>query len=262
MRPFKQGDGWRSGTFSRIQIAKALCEDPASLGDLLDCGLVRQTRHSENPGDEAMFDLSSVMRANIAIIHALWRQAGLPPGLAGQLVACWPRIGQSVAGIVDFEDADPFRFFDPAAAEAIPVAAVDDYMDVIDGRHVLWRTPRQAPLQIAESLVAIERRLSGDPQDAGAQQDFLAVLASLREPASRERIWLGVLDGEKFRPTPVQDAGMERLGSSSDDRPRPPQATLEMNYRTKISVNISLAARSMKRRALGLDVTCPGARAR
>lgn len=260
MRPFRQGDGWRSGAFSQAQIANALNEDPAALGDLFNCGLVRRAHGSEGAGGEPGFDLSSPMRANMAIVHALWRQAGLPPALAGQLVACWPRIGQSVAGILDFAEADPLRFFDPAAAEAIPVAAVDDYIDVIDGRHFLWRTPRQAPLDIARSLVDIERRLADDPQDAGAQAEFLAALAGLRQPACHDRIWLGLRDGDTFRPTPDREA--ERLSGGPDDQPRLPQASLEMNYRTKISVNISLAARSMKRRALGLDVTCPGGFAR
>ena len=259
MRPFQQGENWRSGFLGQAQIAKALNEDPAMLGDLFNCDMVRQARRSEAAGNEPGFDLSSAMRTNMAIIHALWRQTGLPPDLAGQLVACWPGIGESVAGIVDFEEADPVRFFDPTAAEAIPVAAVDEYIDIIDGRHFLWRRPQHDPLRIAADLLAVERRLSDDPQDAGAQAEFLATLARLREPASHEGIWLGLRDGGQFRPTPVQDTGMARLSRGAEDRPRSPQATLEMNYRTKISVNISLAARSMKRRALGLAVTCPGA---
>ena len=261
MRPFQHDDGWRSGSFNRFQIAEALCEDPASLGDLFDCAIVRQVQRSEGAAGEHRFEFSSCMRANVAIIHALWRAAGVAPKLAEELLTSWPGIGASVAGIVDFAAADPFRFFDPAAGEAIPVAAVDEYLDFIDGRHFLWRKPRRDPLGIAESLVASEGRLADDPQDPGVQQDFLAALANLREPASHERIWLGLLDGGRFRPASPQAAGSERLGSGPADRQRPPEATLETNYRTKISINISLAARCMKRRALGLDVTYPGNRA-
>lgn len=276
MRHIRQDGGWHCGAFSLPEIAEALGEDATSLDDLLRCGVLEPLYRKEVSHAECRIDLSSAKRANLAIVHALWRQAGLAPVVAARVLSCWPQIGASVARIVDFthmpaadeersrpveSEPDPFMFFDPIATEAIPVAVVDEYLDLIDERVLLWRRPEATPETIAAALVAGSKRLSAEPSTLEEEANFLSALARLRQPVSHSRTWLGTLDGETFRPTPSRDASNERLRGRVHEIPIPPEASLEMNYRTKISINISLAARVMKRRSLGLAVSFPGKRA-
>jgi hypothetical protein len=269
---FHESGGWHSGVLSQSQISEALGEDVASLSELLTCAFFNQFARQEHEGSTRCFALSSAMRANLAIAHALWRQARIPGEIAGQIVFSWPQIGTSVAAIVDFEHnsglelapdchdrLDPFRLFEPTADEALPMQVTDEYLDLVDERFLLWRRPEIEPVVTAANLYARSKRVAGDPHDCVARQEFLQQLAGLNRSVCHDRVWLGRIAGEAFLPQPPADGKDHRLANSVFEKPSSAISTLEMNYGTKVSVNISLAARIMKRRALGLRVRIPNA---
>lgn len=269
---FHEGDGWHSGVLSQSKISEALGEDVEALSELLTCALFNQFARQEHKRSSRCFALSSEMRANLAIAHALWRQARIPGEIAAQVVFSWPQIGASVAAIVDFghnsglelapdchDRLDPFRLFQPTADEALPMRVTDEYLDLVDERFLLWRRPEIEPVVTAANLYAQSNRVAGDPHDCVARQEFLQKLAELNRSVCHDRVWLGRVAGEAFLPQSPQNAKDHRLPSSVFEKPHSAISTLEMNYRTKVSVNISLAARIMKRRALGLRVRSPNA---
>lgn len=266
-----QTDIWRSGRLTEFDIATALGDGPAALVDLFDCDTLKSARWAASAREPEHFELNATMRVSLAISHALWRHIGLTPRMAERVLSSWPQIAVSVARIVDFEpetskencqspervaETDPFQFFGPYAGEPLPIAMLDDYIDLIDGRYLLWRRPKCDPHGIATAIHASQERLRFDPQDAAAQTDFLEAAAVLRQRAEHELIWLGSIRGEAFCPTPAanQSSLPEQLPTAPMIGEAGNVATLATNYRCKSSANISLAARAMKRRALGLTV--------
>lgn len=260
---FHESDGWHSGVLSQLQISEALGETAEPLSELLTCPFFKQLVRQEHKGRTPCFDLSSGMRANLAIAHALWRQARVSSEIAAQVVFRWPQIGVSVAAIIDFqhnqESPDPFRFFDEIADDALPMQVTDEYLDLVDERFLLWRRPEIEPVVTARNLYERSKRLSADPHDYVSRQEFLQQLAGLNRSVSYDRVWLGRVTGESFLSQPRENGKVHRLPSSVFEQATAAMSTLETNYRTKISINISLAARLMKRRALGLRVSIPGA---
>lgn len=271
MKNLLQTDSWRSGLFTAFEIATAFGESRASLAELFDCKTLERARRTVCADNAEHFELDAPARASLAIIHALRRHAGLKCHIAEEALSNWPQIAVSVARIVDFEPepardtgarfepasaADPFQFFGPYAAEPLPVAMLDDYIDLIDGRYLLWRRPKGDPLGIATAIHDSQERLRLDPQDAAAQADFLEAAAVLRQTGEHDLIWLGSIRGEAFCPTPAADQSSlpEQLPTAPMIGEAGNVGTLATTYRSKSSVNISLAARAMKRRALGLTV--------
>lgn len=270
MKNIPQIDSWRSGLFTEFDIVTALGESGVALGELFACDMLRSAQRPADAGGLVRFELSPSARASLAIMHGLWRHADLPLRVAKQALSNWPQIAVSVSRIVDFEPeacedngaswepthADPFQFFGPFAEESLPVAAVDEYIDLIDERFLLWRKPKHGSQGIAAAIHASQNRLLLDPQDTAAQADFLDAAAFLRRPAEYELIWLGSTRDGLFRPTPPASSPCtpERLPTATLMAEAGNAATLATNYRSKRSVNISLAARVMKRRALGLNV--------
>lgn len=262
-----EGASWHAGVLSQSQISEALGEDVDALSELLAYPPFNQFARQEHAGSTRCLTLSAAMRANLAIAHALWRQAKLSSELAAQVVSSCPQIGASVAAITDFEHnqgpglashyherPDPFRLFDPVADEMLPMQVTDEYLDLVDDRFLLWRRPEVEPVVTAANLHARSRRVASDPHDCVARQELLQQLAGLNRSVCHDRVWLGRVADGTFLPQAHDNGKDARLPSSVFERPSSAASTLEMNYRTKISVNISLAARIMKRRALGLRV--------
>ena len=149
------------------------------------------------------------------------------------------------------EEADPFLFFSEIAPESIPVPAVDQYLDVVQDRYFIWRRPVTDIAELGRAL--LQHRL---PSREGTQLDYLEALQTLRAKPRYETVWLGFADGTRFIPkTETQKFGAESQDSVFPlDRSVP---SLEDSFASKVSVNITLAAREMKRRALGLQVVIP-----
>lgn len=207
--------------------------------------------------------------SRLAVAHALHTAAGLAVADAAAVAAgCW-QVSASMLRIVDFrprngataietgrdlQEPDPFMLFSAHASEAIPMAAVDEYLDVVDGRRVYWRKPRRNAYVLACELHRLSTacRLEDTP---ALQEEYLELLASLREPADHACEWIGTVADGRFRPAP------DRFAERSPTMRQGPEAGTEQtsaeSYASKISVNVSLAARSMKRRARDLAMTNP-----
>ena len=262
-------DAWHAGALTERDLASALMCDVPAIRVLLGV-LGGEAGRGAN---RLPFALPSRARVGMAIAHALHSQAGLPLASAADVAASCAKISASVLSTLDFfppakrdsvegvarrnwrEERDPLALFAPHATEELPIQAVDEYLDVIDGRRIVWRKPRRD----AYELVCELDRLSDATvhQDTPAlMEEFLAVLGRLREPAAQTAEWIGVVVDGGFRPRP------DRFADATPFLRRGVEFSVDAGGFTKacptwISVNVSLAARSMKRRLLGLPVTDP-----
>ncbi|OCP15931.1 MULTISPECIES: hypothetical protein [unclassified Ensifer] len=98
MKNIPQTDSWRSGLFTEFDIVTAFGESRAALGELFDCDMLMSARRSASAGKPERFELCSTARVSLAIVHALWRHAGLTLRVAEQALSKkqatrrhWPR---------------------------------------------------------------------------------------------------------------------------------------------------------------------------
>jgi len=205
----------------------------------------------------------------LAIAHALHKVGGLGLADAAAVASGSWQVSASLTKLLEFRPrglrpgendlpdggcADPLMLFAAHAAEAIPIAAVDEYLDVADGRRVYWRKPRRD----AHALACELHRLScaSRREDTPAlQEEYLELLARLREPEDHVCEWIGTVAEGRFRPAPERFS--ERSPGMRQGPSDIPLRSFAESYATKVSVNVSLAARSMKRRALGFAVVDP-----
>lgn len=205
----------------------------------------------------------------LAIAHALHTTGALTlPDAAAVAAGSW-QVSASLLRLLEFRppgcrpgdgdpagvgDADPLMQFVPHAAEAIPIAAADEYLDVADGRRVYWRKPRRDAYLLACDLYRLS--CASRREDTPAlQEEYLELLARLREPEDHVCEWIGTVADGRFRPAP--DRFAERSPAMRQGLFDQGSRSFAESYATKVSVNVSLAARSMKRRALGLAVIDP-----
>jgi hypothetical protein len=260
-------DAWHRGALTESDLASALMCDAEAVRvmlDVLDC----QTGHGEN---QLPFALPPRARVGMAISHALHSQAGLSLSGAADIVAKSVKISDSVLATLDFfprterdsvessesrnwqDERDPLVLFGVHADEELP--AVDEYLDVIDGRRIVWRKPRRDAYELACDLDRLSGAMRREHSPA-LQEQYLAVLSRVREPADQVAEWMGMVGDDGFRlvpdrftdVTPFLRHGIEFASDGS---------YCAQAYPTRISVNVSLAARSMKRRFLGLSVPGP-----
>ncbi|MBS3652344.1 hypothetical protein KEU06_27510 [Pseudaminobacter sp. 19-2017] len=260
-------DAWHRGALTESDLTSALICDAEAvrvLLDVLDC----QTGHGEN---QAPLSLPPRARVGIAISYALHSQAGLSLANAADIAAKSVKVSDSVLAALDFfppanpdsvessakrhwrDESDPFALFVPHADEELP--GVDEYLDVIDDRRIVWRKPRCDAYELACDLDRLSDAMRRENSPA-LQEEYLAVLSRVREPADQVAEWMGMVGDDGFRPvpdrftdvTPFLRHGIELTSDGS---------YCAQTYPTRISVNVSLAARSMKRRVLGLSVTGP-----
>jgi len=252
---------WRTGTMTAENIADALTCSPKMIREALDAW-GRQSLTA--PAAERHHGVHTCVR--LAVAHALHVVAALPMADAAAIASgSWPVVA-SLLKIVEFHSPqvnggarqdglglDPLMLFAPHAAEAMPIAAVDEYLDVVDGKRVYWRKPRRDSFALACELhrLSCATRLEDTP---ALLEEYLELLASLRAPADHVCEWIGTVAEGRFRPAP--DRCAEGSPAMQQGPASPPRAgDFVDNYASKVSVNVSLAARSMKRRALGLPVT-------
>lgn len=260
---------WRDGTMSDQNVADALECDVALIREIVSAWAC-YSLSTEPASLERRHGAQTGVR--LAVAHALHSAAGLALADAAAVAAGSWQVSASLLRIVEFRPPhgasaaeagrdlrapDPFMLFAPHASEAIPMAATDEYLDVADGRRVYWRKPRRDAYVLACELHRLSEASAREDTPA-LQEEYLELLARLREPADHASEWIGTVADGRFRPAP--DRFAERtptMRQGPDDGGR--QAFAE-SYGSKVSVNVSLAARSMKRRALGLSVTEPLAR--
>src|SRR3546814_6833714 len=108
----------------------------------------------------------------------------------------WPQLSASISRFLEFqpgpqgEELDPFLFFSPIAAEPLPLPAVDEYVDIIENRFVLWRRPDADPTPLALALSG-----SGPADNGDEGLDYLDALQRLKTTPSYDT----VLDRESTR---------------------------------------------------------------
>lgn len=257
---------WHEKMTTDLAIADALACDAILVREILDA-LSRPPSAAEAARVERPHGAQASI--TLAIAHALHKVGGLGLADAAAVASGSWQVSASLTKLLEFrprglrpgEDdlpdggcADPLMLFAAHAAEAIPVAAADEYLDVADGRRVYWRKPRRDAYALACEL----HRMSGASrrEDTPAhQEEFLELLARLREPEDHVCEWIGTVADGRFRPAP--DRFSERSPGMRQGPSDIPLRSFAESYATKVSVNVSLAARSMKRRALGLAVVDP-----
>ena len=257
---------WHEKMMTDLDIADALACDADLVRDILDT-LSRPPSTAEAARVER--PLGAQASITLAIAHALHKVGGLGLADAAAVASGSWQISASLTKLLEFrprglrpgEDdlpdggcADPLMLFAAHATEAIPVAAADEYLDVADGRRVYWRKPRRD----AYALPREPHRISGASRREGTpalHEQYLELLARLREPEDHVCEWIGTVADGRFRPAP--DRFSERSPGMRQGPSDIPLRSFAESYVTKVSVNVSLAARSMKRRALGLAVVDP-----
>ncbi|WP_274628237.1 hypothetical protein [Arvimicrobium flavum] len=260
---------WHTGWLDDAALAAALQCEVDIVRALLGAPGFRDECGSGR--DAGVRRLSPRLRVGLAVAHALHRQAGLTSEIAAEIVARSWRVCASVVATLDFvppldeaseidlaaqpagrTECDPLMLFAAHASEEIPIPAIDEYLDLIDGRRLIWRKPKHDAYRLACDL----HRLS-DPKGAAPtpnrQEEFLTLLSRMRERPGHVGEWIGIVDRRGFRPRPDRFADKTPFLRHGVDFSRDPHGLAEP-YGSKVSVNISLAARSMKRRALGLEV--------
>lgn len=265
---------WRDGAVTDEHIAESLDCEVDFIHDIVEAWTCRSlTTASADPSARRHGPHGCV---KLAIAHALVSVCGLAVQDAAAVTAgCW-QVTASLLKVLDFapkrerpglaieetagDDSavDPFMLFVPHAIEAIPVAAVDEYLDIADGRRVYWRRARRDPYLFASELHRLYtlNRRQATPE---VQAEYLELLGRLREPADHICEWMGSVSFGRFRSAP--DRFAERAPAMLQSPVRGSSEPIyAASYAMKASVNVSLAARSMKRRILGLGVTDPFSR--
>lgn len=255
---------WLDGRMSGQDMADALGCDVEFVNGVMDSW----SRHSLSTAPAGGTQgVQTCIR--LAVAHALYATGGMTVQDAAAVSAGSWQVSASLLKLLEFRPrgvrpgendlpdrggADPLMLFAPHAAEAIPVAAADEYLDVADGRRVYWRKPRRDAYTLACEIQRLSDASRREDTPA-LQEAYLELLARLREPEDHVCEWIGTVADGRFRPAP--DRFAERSPAMRQGLADGGCRSFAESYATKVSVNVSLAARSMKRRALGLAVIDP-----
>lgn len=258
----ERAEAWRCGRLDGAELAEALDLDRRDLERLLETPALR--RETILAGNGAARRLSGRLRVGLAAVASLHRCFGLPlPQAAEAISGIWP-VCESVLRTLDFippdggREADPLRLFVSYASEAIAIPAIDEYLDLYDGRHLVWRRPRSDAYRLVCDLHRLDNA-DIRPGTAMPGAAYLEALARLRERPEQVGVRLGILDNSGFR---ALKQGVDVDAPAMLDRvdiltPAPDRS---LAYGSMASINVSLAARSFKRRMLALDVIDFGTR--
>lgn len=222
---------------------------------------------------EAAYELISVLRPSscpsgmwkveLAVMSALNMHAGIELPVTAGIVRARRELCASVLLTLDFfphgdgqgQERDPFMFFAPDAGDVAAVPAIDHYIDVLDGRRISWRKPRNDPYRLACELHRLSNAVKRDDTPA-LQEQYLELLSRLTGPVAQDSTWLGTVRDGAFRPAP------ERFAETSPAMRQGPWIEADATWSANghgmcVSVNVSLAARCFKRRMMGLRVGDP-----
>lgn len=261
---------WHASDFTAGQLAAGLVRDVADVRLMLtQFGFAEGGgQNSAQAAGRSPSNLTGGQRVGLAVSLALHARSGMALSTAADVVSGAWRVCESVLATVDFvpagrdsegrrsaQEFDPFILFAPHASEAVAVAAIDEFLDVLDGRHIWWRRPRHNAYRLACELYHLSEALRKEDSPALRDQ-YLELLRRLREPADHVSEWIGTVANGVFRPA---SSGSEEIAPSMRQGPVMglESSRLAESYETRVSVNVSLAARSFKRRMLGLTVTDP-----
>lgn len=137
-------------------------------------------------------------------------------------------------------------FFHPIASDTIPIPALDEYIDLVQNRFFIWKRPLIDRTSLGKALTKGSRSYTCEA--------YLDALKSLKAQPSYEGTWLGFTDGSRFFRNEKSRHNSQPTLASSVSAIENSSSSFENSYACKISINVSIAARELKRRALGLDV--------
>lgn len=129
--------------------------------------------------------------------------------------------------------------------------SVDEYIDIIDEELVYWRRPVVPAHETIATLLALRNQLRDGKMSRDQFEERALAIFDCEAPEQQYILVGGFLNG-KLRPgsdmrtSAPKDEYDRKLIASTGLLPATPQ-----KYKSKRSVNISLAARAMKRRACG-----------
>ncbi|OAE48911.1 hypothetical protein [Agrobacterium tumefaciens] len=225
--------------------------DPASLADV--AAILFEDQACLEPIVEATDETDGGPKwIVLAIIHALWRKAGVAPRITSCILKAWPEILTSLEQVMCFradaaaEETDPFQFYHPLAAHSIPVLGLDEYIDVVDNRFLVWRRPTIDRISLGKALIASPR--------TDNDEVYLDALRALQARPTYQSTGLGFMDGSTFfhnkcrRKFAGQTLASSVLGSDH------PGLLFDNGYVCKTSINVSISVRVLKRAAQGLNV--------
>lgn len=259
---------WHAGKLGEEELAEALrCKVDdvrlllASAGFRLDAAA---------NVDRSQAGLGPRHRVGVAVAHSVHQHAGVPLATAADVISGSWRICDSILPTLDFfpaaagavraarspnEERDPFALFTSFASGAMAIPAIDEFIDIADGRHIIWRKPRRSAYRLACDIDRLAGALKAEGTPA-LQEEYLEALSRLREPADHSDELIGTILSGRFRPAPETCSRHEFAMRRAPGLSASPARFAEC-YAHKVSVNVSLAARSMKRRILGLTVENP-----
>lgn len=238
-------DKWWNGRLTDAELAHALGAPSRVVGMILPH--FQGDAQTGGRGGWKHRRLPSRVRVGLAVAYALHRSTNLTIEQSASLVGGIPFVCESVAATIDFvpmasasvctllngdrADArilngleyDPMGWLDagPLGAFSPTYAGLDEYLELADS-FVYWTRP-------AHDVTALLNARVGR--------------SILEADSSRTIETLGCIRDGVFMPVPA------RQEPWPPELPHPTQS-----YRTKTSINLSAAARSMKRRAIGLPV--------
>ena len=210
-------------------------------------------------------NVTAAQRVALAVASALHRQAEIELPVAVAIVRGRRKMCEAVLSTLDFvppirgdeqiTECDPFMFFSPHAGAAAAVPAIDHYIDVIDGRRIGWRRPRRDPYRLACELYRLSNAVKHYNTPA-LQEQYLELLVGLRGAVAQDMEWVGTIREGTFKLAP------ERFAEPSPTMRQGPTTEVDPTwfanvFGTRVSINISLAARCFKRRMMGLQVEDP-----
>lgn len=239
---------WLGGRMSDQDMADALECDVAFVKGVMESW----SRHSLSTApSERTQGVQTCVR--LAVAYALYATCQLTLTDATAVSAGSWQVSASLTKLLEFrprgcrpgEDdlpdgggADPLMLFVPHAAEAIPVPAADEYLDVADGRRVYWRKPRRDAYALACELhrLSCASRRKDTP---ALQEDYLELLAQLRKPEDHVCEWIGTVADGRFRPAPDRFpsaplvCGRDRPTSRSGPSPNPTRRRFRSTCRSR-----------------------------
>ncbi|MGH6761789.1 MAG: hypothetical protein ACRECW_09430 [Phyllobacterium sp.] len=269
---FDRVRNWHEGRLDDCELAEALDTSPEMVNAILTNTRFRNAICALSDVGGTTRLLPANVRIGLAITCALHQNIGLPLDIAAEIIGQHWEICSSIARTLDFvpdrpeagqqtvqdvpQDAeiDPLMWFTPYACETIPLAATDEYIHLIDGRMLRWERPQEDAFDLVNRLHNSSSDCNGVLVPAAARDAFLECLVMLKREPQRRGQWLGRVQDGSYRANPPPVSVVRPAMASTVEQDCGGRAS---SYRSLTSVNISLAARAMKRRALGLDVVFP-----
>lgn len=256
---------WWFGRMSDQELADAVMEPKRSVQMVLAVPEIQSSLIGGGRGQWRTRVVPSWVRVAVPLVFALHHNCGFPLEKAGSIVGRCRRICEQIAAVVDFippnlapvddNQFDPAMLLTPDGSEFHPLGwyeanaafametiypGIDECLEFLDRHSLFWSSPVRIPLSLlqqpgTESICSIphyrreeaerhyQKIYSRYRNDEWVCDDFLS---DTREKASREN---------------------QGMFQNWDSR-------LTTEWKFKTSINVSVCARSMKRRALGLQV--------